>query len=131
MPIVPLLAVLSALPAAAAPARAQQCLHTQLETAEDRVRRERAMEFVLRVNAAQSMRGTRGPRYGPLEELPFLPPVPDGFALQFHTDGRRYVLALKDRRDPCRFAVFSDQEGAVYAAVPQPPRAITLPLETR
>jgi len=60
-----------------------------------------------------------------------VPRVPDGFDLQFHTDGRAYTLSLKDRRDPCRFAVFSDQEGAVYAAVPQPPRAITLPLETR
>jgi hypothetical protein len=113
-------------------ARAQQCLHGQLETADDRVRRERAMDFARRVNAAQQiLPAPRGPRYRPLEELPSLPPAPDGFALQFHTDGRSYTFSLKDRRDPCRFAVFSDQEGAVYAAAPQPQRAIILPLETR
>lgn len=117
--------------AAADTARAQQCLHTQLETAEDRVRRERAIEFARRVNAAQAMPAPRGPRYRALEELPLLPPVPDGFELQFHTDGRSYTLSLKDRRDPCRFAVFTDQEGAVYAAVPQPRRGIIIPLDSR
>lgn len=117
--------------AAADAARAQQCLHGQLETADDRVRRERAAEFARRVNAAQALPSPRGQRYRPLDELPHLPPVPDGFELQFHTDGRSYTLALKDRRDPCRFAVFSDQEGAVYAAVPQPQRPTILPLDTR
>jgi hypothetical protein len=112
-------------------ARAQQCLHMQLETAEDRVRRDRAMEFARRVNAAQAIPAPRGPRYRALEELPYLPPVPDGFELQFHTDGRSYTLSLKDRRDPCRFAVFSDQDGAVYAAVPQPPRPVTIPVDSR
>jgi hypothetical protein len=125
-----LLTVLGVLSAADA-AHAQQCLHGQLETADDRLRRERAMEFARRINAAQALPSPRGPRYRPLEELPVLPPVPDGFELQFHTDGRSYVLSLKDRRDPCRFAVFSDQESAVYAAVPQPSRATILPLETR
>lgn len=111
--------------------RAQQCLHGALETAEDRVRRERAMDFARRVNIAQQLASPRGPRYRPLDELPSIPPVPDGFELQFHTDGRSYAFSLKDRRDPCRFAVFSDQEGAVYAAAPQPQRATILPLETR
>jgi hypothetical protein len=110
--------------------QAQQCLHTRLETAEDRLRRDRAIEFVRRVNAAQAMPTSRGPRYRALEELPFVPPVPDGFEVQFHTDGRSYALSLKDRRDPCRFAVFSDQEGAVYAAVPQPSRPMTIPVES-
>lgn len=111
-------------------ARAQPCLHGPFEAAADRARRERAMDFARRVNAAQALPSPRGPQYRPLEQL-LLPPVPDGFELQFHTDGRSYTLSLKDRRDPCRFAVFSDQAGAVYAAVPQPPRATILPLETR
>ncbi len=126
----PLLVTMLGLLAAADAARAQQCLHMQLETVEDRVRRERAMEFARRVNAAQAMPAPRGPRYRALEELPFLPPVPEGFDLQFHTNGRSYTLVLKDRRDPCRFAVFSDQEGAVYAAVPQPGRATLVPVES-
>jgi hypothetical protein len=127
----PIVITALALVAAAGTARAQQCLHAQFETPDDRARRQKAVEFVLRVNAAQAVPAPRGPRYRALEELPFLPPVPVGFEIQFHTDGRTYGLSLKDRRDPCRFAVFSDQEGAVYASVPQPPRALTIPLESR
>ncbi|MBI2189882.1 MAG: hypothetical protein HYU37_22625 [Acidobacteria bacterium] len=128
--LIPVLTMLGLL-AATDVARAQQCLHGRLGTMEDRTRRERALEFARRVNAVQALPSPGGPRYRPLEELPMLPAVPEGFDLQFHTDGRSYTLLLKDRRDPCRFAVFSDQEGTVYAAVPQPPRATVLPLETR
>lgn len=95
------------------------------------VRRERAMDVARRVNAAQHLPSPRGPRYRPLEELRSIPPLPDGFDLQFHTDGRSYTFSLKDRLDPCRFAVFSDQDGAVYAAAPQPQPPTVLPLETR
>jgi len=134
--MLPLLVAVISLLAGAHRAHAQipSCLHTQLETAGDRVRREQAMAFARRVHLAQQLaprdRAPGSGRYRPLEELPGLPRVPDGFDLQFHTDGKSYVLTLKDRRDPCRFAVFSDQEGAVYAAVPQPSRATIQPLDT-
>ena len=112
---------------------AQQCLHTDLETAEDRVRRERALEFARRLNAAEQMAPPVSPgrRYRPPDELLNLPQVPNGFQLQFNTDGRTYVLSLKDTRDPCRFAVFTDQDGHVYAATPQQRSAVIVPLGTK
>jgi hypothetical protein len=37
----------------------------------------------------------------------------------FHLGGRRYTFSLKDDRDPCFFAIFSDHDGLIYATVPQ------------
>jgi len=34
------------------------------------------------------------------------------------TDGGSYVLVVKDAIDSCHFALFSDQEGLIYAAEP-------------
>ena len=118
---------------AAMPAWAQDCLHVQNETAEDRTRREQALQFARRLNAAQHMMlpSPQGPRYRQPDELRNLPPVPLGFQLQFHTDGRTYSFSLKDMRDNCRFAVFSDQDGLVYAATPQQPSPTIIPLDTQ
>lgn len=127
------LVTMSLLICGTASALAQECLHVQNETASDRVRREQALQFARRLNAAQhsTMPGQQGQRYRAPDELRSLPPVPPGFQLQFHTDGRTYTFALKDSRDPCRFAVFSDQDGYVYAASPQQPAATIIPLETQ
>jgi hypothetical protein len=116
-----------------ASALAQECLHAQTETVDDRIRREQAVQFARRLNAAQhsTLPGQQRQRYPAPDELRNLPPVPPGFQLQFHTDGRTYTFSLKDGRDPCRFAVFSDQDGYVYAASPQQPAATIIPLETR
>ncbi|HEY5616953.1 MAG TPA: hypothetical protein VIK60_03370 [Vicinamibacterales bacterium] len=111
----------------------QDCLHLQNETATDRARREQALQFARRLNAAQysMLPGPDGQKYRQPDELRNLPPVPPGFQLQFHTDGRRYAFSLKDGRDACRFAVFSDQDGYVYAASPQQPAATIIPLDTQ
>ena len=66
-----------------------------------------------------------------LAEFLSLPTLPPGFVLQFHTDGRSYAFSLKDGRDACRFAIFSDQHGYLYGGVPHRPRAILTPLDTR
>jgi hypothetical protein len=54
-----------------------------------------------------------------LEQLK-LPPTPAGFQVQFHLDGPRYAFSIKDTRDPCGYAIFSDQDAEVYEAVPSP-----------
>jgi hypothetical protein len=68
-----------------------------------------------------------GPRPGPSPYLPLdrllnLPAPPDGFGVQLHTDGTTYSFSIKDTRDPCGYAVFSDQSADVYEAIPSPPR---------
>ena len=125
--------LIGALLLSAAPtAFAQDCLHGSNETAGERMRREQAIQFARQVNAAERFAAGIGPqrRYRPLSELPNLPRVPAGFVAQLHTDGIGYTFSLKDSRDPCRFAVFSDQESDVYATMPEPDRPTVMPLGT-
>ena len=116
-----------------APAFAQECLHGANETVAERTRREQAVQFAQRLNAAQqsSLPNLQGRTYRPAEQLHNLPPVPPGFRLQVDTDGRSYTFTLKDQRDPCRFALFSDQDGVIYGGTPQPRTATVIPLDTR
>jgi len=111
---------------AAGPAVAQnrQCLHDQLETQANRARREKALELAEDINRAQGLARRFGARsqgdYRPLDQLTNLPDVPEGFRVQLHTDGMSYSFSIKDTRDPCGYAVFSDQSLDIYEAVPSP-----------
>ena len=105
-----------------ASAQNKQCLHDQLETQANRVRREKALELAEDINRAQGLARRFGPRgqgdYKPLDQLTNLPDVPEGFRVQLHTDGTTYSFSIKDSRDPCSYAVFSDQSLDIYEAVP-------------
>lgn len=112
----------------------QTCLHGANETAGERMRREQAIQFSHQLNAAEKFATLGiGPqrRYRPLNELPNVPRVPGGFVLKLQTDGTAYTFSLKDSRDACGFAVFSDQDGDVYASMPEPHQATVVPLGTR
>ena len=106
-----------------ASAQSKQCLHDQLETRADRTRREKALELADEINRAQGVARRFGARpgqgpYKPLDELFNLPDTPEGFRVQLHTDGTAYTFSVKDTRDPCGYAVFSDQSLDIYEAVP-------------
>jgi hypothetical protein len=101
----------------AAPALAQTCLHGPGETAENTSRREQALQFAVRINLAQNLPGPGG-RYRQPSEMG-LPSMPPGFALQFHADADGYSFSLKDTLDPCRYAIFSDQERDIYEGTPK------------
>ena len=109
------------------------CLHGDLESNADRTRRTQAIDYITKVNIAESVRARLVPRgFRPLEELANLPPVPAGFAVQFHNDDRSYTLSLKDTRDACHYAVFSDQNTLVYETIPRTDTGvIAVPLGTR
>ena len=119
--------------AGAGSAFAQTCLHAADETPANKARRDEALQVAIRINVQQGVRiypNPRQRRFLPLDELRNVPPVPAGFDLQYHTDGQTYSLSLKDRRDPCGYAIFSDQDRDIYEALPR--RApMTVPLETR
>jgi hypothetical protein len=123
-PLLPLTALFLLM--AAAPDSAQnpkQCLHDQLETRSERTRREKAVELASEINRAQGIARRFGARPGQGPYLPFdqlfnVPAPPDGFRVQHLTDGETYSFSVKDTRDPCLYAVFSDQSGDVYEAVP-------------
>ena len=112
---------------------AQTCLHGSSETAGERMRREQAITFARQLNAAEQAAAGLGARrgYRPLNELPNVPRIPAGFTLKLQTDGAGYIFSVKDTRDPCGFAVFSDQDGDVYVATPAPHQATVVPLDTR
>lgn len=104
----------------------QQCLHDQLETQANRSRREKALELAADINRAQGIArrfGFRGQGdYKPLDQLTNLSSVPEGFQVQLLTDGMTYSFSIKDTRDACGYAIFSDQSLDIYEAVPSPVR---------
>jgi hypothetical protein len=108
--------------AAASKSFGQTCLHDPSEQANQRLRREQALQLAQRINLAQAIiigPRTNQPRYRPLDQLANLPPTPAGFVLHFHTDGTTYMFSLKDSLDPCDYAVFSDQDKRIYEATPR------------
>jgi len=113
---------------------AQTCLHGSSEAPAQKARRDAAIQLAIRINMAQGAILRPAPqnrRYRPLEELANIPLTPDGFELQFHTDGNTYRFSIKDRLDPCRYVVFSDQDRYLYEAVARTGPAVLVPLDTR
>ena len=115
-------------------ASAQECLHGSMEAPAQQARRDAAIQLATRINVAQGVILGPGPqnrRYRPLENLANLPATPQGFELQFHTDGNTYSFSIKDRLDPCRYVVFSDQDKYLYEAIARTGPPVLVPLDTR
>ena len=112
---------------------AQTCLHGANEAPAQKTRRDAAIQLATRINLAQSMTIGPGPRsrFRPLDQLTSIPPTPQGFELQFHTDGETYSFSIKDRMDPCRYVVFSDQDKFLYEAIARRDAPVVVPLDTR
>ena len=130
-----LVAVIVAAPPMSPPVTAQRsvrCLHDGSEASPQRQRRLDAIELARAINQAER-RGLHGPRqrtYRPLEDLRNLPVTPEGFRLQFHTDGTSYLFALKDTMDQCRYSIFSDEDGDIYEAITRPTMRV-IPLDSQ
>lgn len=99
-----------------------RCLHDDSENQTDRVRRDQALALARAINAAQGRAIEQSGRYESLSQLPNLPPAPDRFSVQLQANEDGYIFSIKDTRDPCRFGIFSDQQGTIYQQSP------TLPL---
>ena len=72
------------------------------------------------INTAQARAFAVNRSYQTFRELTDLglPPRPSGFATQLTVEASTYVLLLKDTADPCRYTLFSDQEGLIYVGSP-------------
>jgi len=103
------------------PSAAQECLHGPNESAAERERREYAVRVANEINKLQAawIAAKPGANYARPSQLK-LPDMPDDFGLMFYLDGRGYMFSLKDDKDPCYFAIFSDHYGLVYATMPRP-----------
>lgn len=99
----------------------ERCLHGTSESGPNRVRREEAMDYARRIVDAQTTaRGLnpRGRPYRSLNQLSGLALPPSDFSAQLNTDGETYAFVVRDTIDPCRFAIFADQSGDLYAGMP-------------
>ena len=79
--------------------------------------RQPAVLFARTVNSREATFKAAHQRYGQISELD-AGAEPGGFRSQLSTDGTTYVLVVRDATDSCHFALFSDQEGLIYAAEP-------------
>jgi hypothetical protein len=116
--MIAVLVAVIAVTAARVPAQTKPCLHGASEKAEQRTRRLAALEFAKKVNLLEGAGHFQAQRFFMIEDLPTLPPVPQGFTAQMSNDGGSYAFSLKDTLDPCAFAYFSDQDAIVYSATP-------------
>jgi hypothetical protein len=98
--------------------QAQACLHGDNETPDQRGRRQAAIGSARQINTAESRVFSSAGAYSGLSGLPNVAPPPAGFEATVSTDGATYTFSVKDRLDPCHFALFSDQDGLIYNATP-------------
>jgi hypothetical protein len=96
-------------------AQPPMCLHGPNEMPDQAARRKVALASVRRINSLQTLHHANGKTYQPLSSLPDIQ-TPAGFSTQLVVHSTGYVVSLKDKLDPCRFAYFSDQEEVIYTA---------------
>lgn len=96
---------------------AAPCDPTAAPTAEQTNRRRTAIGLARQINTAEARAHGSLKRFAPLGELGNIA-VPEGFEVQVSVDGSGYTFSVKDLQDSCKFAVFSDQIGMIYAANP-------------
>ena len=110
-----------------------RCLHGPDERQDQRTRREQALTLAQQIARAENVGPVLSPgqrrMFKRLDELTNLPPAPAGFKVQLTTDGASYAFSIKDTVDPCRYAVFSDQDQAVYEATARREGVVVRPAE--
>jgi hypothetical protein len=98
-----------------------RCLHGPDERPDHRARREQTLVLAREIHRAQNAGPTLAPfekrTFRPFDQLANLPPTPADFKVQLDTSGMTYTFSLKDTIDPCRYAVFSDDEQVTYEGV--------------
>jgi hypothetical protein len=94
--------------------RAAVCRHGEDESPANRTQRLQALALASAINRAEGQQAQQTRRYAPLPTLGALPPVPQDFTLKLYADAEGYVAVLKDGRDPCRYAIFTEQSGHIY-----------------
>ena len=102
--------------------RVVRCLHDASEIQAERDRREQALAVARAINMAEGQSFQQSGRFQPLASLSNIPTAPAGFSVRLYSDATGYVVSLKDDRDVCRFAIFSDQSGTVYSSTPTVPQ---------
>jgi hypothetical protein len=100
--------------------QAPLCLHGVSETPADAARRYDAIRLVRTINTLQTLAFGRNRSYQNFRELTDsgLSARPAGFLTQLTVEGSAYAVVVKDTADPCRYTLFSDQDGLIYVGSP-------------
>ena len=80
-------------------------------------RRSAATRYAREINTMEAAAFGQLRSYQSLEQLP-AHGLPNDYDVQLTTDGTGYLFSIKDKTDPCHGAMFSDQTGVIYTAVP-------------
>jgi hypothetical protein len=114
-----ILTVVVVVSAGSGSSRAQNapCDPTAALAPEQTSRRNVAIGVARRINTAQAQAASSLKRYAQLGELGNIS-IPQGFDVQVSADPSGYTFSVKDLQDACKFAVFSDQAGVIYAGNP-------------
>jgi hypothetical protein len=107
----------------ARPTLAESCLHGPDESNPERDRRNAAITFLAQVNAAEAKLERERGMYVALMDAVKVAAIPLSFVARLTFDRWSYIVTLKDTLDPCRYSLFSDQDGMIYQAQPLPPAA--------
>ena len=99
---------------------AQNCPATNVQSADQRARRDDAVQYLIAINTAQSRSQSEGGRFVALGDIRDLPSTPVGFIPKLLHDQWSYIVSLKDYFDACGFALFSDERGVIYQSHPRP-----------
>jgi hypothetical protein len=102
-------------------ASGETCLHGPDQSRFQAQRRHAALVAVRLVNTAEADAQKKGQKYLALSDLKQVT-VPPDFALSLVTDGKSYMLLLRDSSDPCGFAFVSGDGGVIFEAQPLSPR---------
>lgn len=96
------------------------CLHGASETPANAARRQDAIRVMRAINTSQAQAFAVNQVYRTFRELTEVgvPPRPAGFLLQLTVEGSAYALLVRDTVDPCRYTLFSDQDGLIYVGSP-------------
>lgn len=94
-----------------------ECLHGPDETEAQRARRVSAFQHIRAINWAQHNEKL-APNRQWRAEIPGLMAPPDGFTSQFLVSKEGYLASVKDAKDPCHWALFSDETGLIYVGQP-------------
>ena len=101
-------------------ALAQNCPVTNVESADQRTRRDDAVQYLIAINTAQARSQSENGRFVALGDIQGLPSTPVGFIPKLLHDQWSYIVSLKDYFDACGFALFSDERGVIYQSHPRP-----------
>jgi hypothetical protein len=110
-----LIGVLTATPPMSAQSQQTSC---DVNHPDHVARRRGGITFTRHVNTQQSRAFSAAKRYLPIGNLTLTESVPEGYELTLSADEQGYSFSVIDRKGPCRFAFFSNQNGVIYTGQP-------------